>query len=267
MAATLRKRKAVHNLTPNDLRRLRAATAGIMRLRDNRGYRKLAGLHGVPEWQCWHHRHEGGANGPPVRELFLPWHRAYLYSYEMALRDVDATVTLPFWDWTHDPGLPPAFADMKGADGTPNPLFQGHIDVPASQSDPARRGVTTREPHGPLPTAQDVEAVLRIPSWSRFTMHLEADLHDRVHGWVGGDMGEVAWAAYDPIFYSHHCQVDRLWWVWQKQHGLSTVSPDLLDLTLAPFQFTVRQVLSIADLRYDYVASETVVKRHAGGPR
>ena len=265
MPATLRTRKAVHNLTADELAAFRAATAGIMQLRDTRGFASLAGLHGVPNWNCWHHKHEGLANGPPLRELFLPWHRAYLYNYEMALRDIDANVTLPFWDWTHDAGLPPAFGDKTDAKGAPNPLYQGFIDVGPSQSDPARQGPTTRDPHGALPNAQDVDAVLQIPSWSRFTLHLEADLHDRVHGWVGGDMGQVDWAAYDPIFWSHHCQIDRLWWAWQKQYGLSTISPDLLDVSLAPFQVTVRHVLSIPDLAYDYVASETVVKVKKGG--
>ncbi|HET6764317.1 MAG TPA: tyrosinase family protein, partial [Longimicrobiaceae bacterium] len=33
-------------------------------------------------------------------ERFLPWHRVYLYEFEMALQDVAPGVTLPYWDWT-----------------------------------------------------------------------------------------------------------------------------------------------------------------------
>jgi tyrosinase len=33
-------------------------------------------------------------------ERFLPWHRIYLYEFEMALLDVAPGVTLPYWDWT-----------------------------------------------------------------------------------------------------------------------------------------------------------------------
>ena len=34
-----------------------------------------------------------------------------------------------------------------------------------------------------------------------------------------GDMGENDTAALDPIFYFHHCFVDRVFWLWQKRHG------------------------------------------------
>jgi tyrosinase len=52
----------------------------------------------------------------------VAWHRAYLYFFELALRDQVADVTLPWWDWTVDQRVPPAYdaADIAGA---PNPLF------------------------------------------------------------------------------------------------------------------------------------------------
>lgn len=33
-------------------------------------------------------------------ELFLPWHRAYMYEFEQNLRDFNPDVMLPYWDWT-----------------------------------------------------------------------------------------------------------------------------------------------------------------------
>lgn len=36
---------------------------------------------------------------------------------------------------------------------------------------------------------------------------------------ANGDMGENDTAAFDPIFYFHHCFVDRVFWLWQKKHG------------------------------------------------
>ncbi len=35
---------------------------------------------------------------------------------------------------------------------------------------------------------------------------------------ANGDMGENNTAALDPIFFFHHCNVDRMFWLWQKQH-------------------------------------------------
>eukprot|EP01006_Ploeotia_vitrea_P055848 TRINITY_DN68038_c4_g1_i3.p1 TRINITY_DN68038_c4_g1~~TRINITY_DN68038_c4_g1_i3.p1 ORF type:complete len:588 (+),score=52.53 TRINITY_DN68038_c4_g1_i3:168-1766(+) len=37
-------------------------------------------------------------------------------------------------------------------------------------------------------------------------------------GTTAPDMGQNEWAAFDPIFFFHHCNVDRLWWVWQTAH-------------------------------------------------
>lgn len=36
---------------------------------------------------------------------------------------------------------------------------------------------------------------------------------------ANGDMGENDTAGLDPIFYFHHCNVDRMFWLWQKKHG------------------------------------------------
>jgi tyrosinase len=42
-------------------------------------------------------------------------------------------------------------------------------------------------------------------------------LHNRVHVWVGGDMLPSS-SPNDPVFYLNHCNVDRIWAAWQKQH-------------------------------------------------
>jgi tyrosinase len=36
---------------------------------------------------------------------------------------------------------------------------------------------------------------------------------------ANGDMGENDTASMDPIFFFHHCFVDRVFWLWQKRHG------------------------------------------------
>lgn len=43
---------------------------------------------------------------------------------------------------------------------------------------------------------------------------------------ANGDMGENNTAALDPIFFFHHCNIDRMFWLWQKQHGCT----DYLDI-------------------------------------
>lgn len=36
---------------------------------------------------------------------------------------------------------------------------------------------------------------------------------------ANGDMGENNTAAFDPLFFLHHCFIDRMFWLWQKRHG------------------------------------------------
>jgi tyrosinase len=38
---------------------------------------------------------------------------------------------------------------------------------------------------------------------------------------ANGDMGENDTAGFDPIFFFHHCNVDRVFWLWQKKHGFT----------------------------------------------
>lgn len=45
---------------------------------------------------------------------------------------------------------------------------------------------------------------------------------------ANGDMGENETAGLDPIFFFHHCNVDRIFWMWQVRHK----STDKLDLTV-----------------------------------
>lgn len=253
--ADLRIRPGVHNMSSAEVSAFRDAYSQMMAITDNRSYGFFAGLHGVPGGFCKHSTQSAPAF------LFLPWHRAYLYNFELAARDRVAGVTLPWWDWTLRPprqdGIPKSFADRVVDGNKPNPLFSYRIDL----ANPPIHQSTRREP-GPvddLPTQAEVEDVLGNADWTDFTLALEGQLHNRVHGWTGGHMGVVAVAAFDPIFWSHHCMVDRLWWMWQVRNGNGNFPTDLLDTVLAPFNMRVRDVLSVNDLGYDYAAAQTVV--------
>ena len=76
-APPLRWRRNATQLTAQQLADLRRAMTRMQAIGDDRGYMRHAGIHGLPlPISCQH-----GTN------LFLPWHRAYLYFFERALRD------------------------------------------------------------------------------------------------------------------------------------------------------------------------------------
>jgi tyrosinase len=101
--------------------------------------------------------------------------------------------------------------------------------------------------------------------WASFSDRLES-YHDDVHVWVGGDMTNITTAAFDPIFYAHHCMIDRIWYLWQVKHGNGGIPQALLNLPLEPFGKTFRDVLDVQALGYEYGSAATPINV-AGGPQ
>jgi tyrosinase len=226
-------------------------------LSDNRGYNYVAGFHGAPNWYCWHHQYS--PRTPLQARLFLPWHRAYLYLLEQTLQDRVAGTALPWWDWSVTQQVPPAYAARKLAD-IPNPLFATTARVPTATPPINRRTrrAPGRTPGALLPTPIDVSDILDDSDWASVSDRLE-DLHDQVHVWVGGDMQDVTTAAYDPLFFAHHCMIDRLWYLWQVRYGNGGIPRDLLSLSLRPFGLTFAEVLDTQRLGYEYATAATVI--------
>jgi len=50
--------------------------------------------------------------------------------------------------------------------------------------------------------------------------------HDNYHGWVGPDMADNSYTAFDPVFWSYHSNIDRIFEIWLRSHTASmTVTP------------------------------------------
>lgn len=117
-------RKEIRSLTPAELLTFRRAMLALQQREGLQSFIGLAGYHGIPMRLCPH--------GSP---LFLAWHRAYIRIFEQSLQAIDASVSLPFWDWTSSAslsqGMAPAHSDSQFDDaGTnrPNPLLSGPIE-------------------------------------------------------------------------------------------------------------------------------------------
>jgi len=256
-------RKNAALLSDDEVSGLRSAFAQIKQISadargDDRGFFEFAGMHGVPYWDCPHHT--------PQR-IFLPWHRAYLYRLEQSLADRVAGVTLPWWDWTTARGIPTAFEQAE-AGGEPNPLFASRtLVMPADIRDGAPLiEQTFRTPGAPesLPAPQRLQRVMNETNYVTFNDACEG-IHDTVHGWVGGTMGKLGYAAFDPLFWAHHTMIDRMWWLWQQQGRMNAVPvPGWESIVLEPFNLTVGDVLNANALGFDYADSETLIERLAG---
>jgi len=257
-----RHRLSVDKLSARQLADLREAFRRAGERLDNRGLSFWAGLHGVPQGFCQHH-----VTSTHGARFFLPWHRAYLYRFELTLREFVPTVSLPWWDWTFDANnprfIPQAYAQKTLAPGTPNPLESQPIPRMTQPPIPNQPRKTRRANNPPDPTAQPPVAfidqrLLRMKNYFQFSLALE-QIHDGIHGHVGGTMGQIGWSAYDPIFWAHHVMIDRIWALWQDRNGIQGPTPDMFEEVLEPFNLRIPQVLEISRLGYDYAASESIV--------
>jgi tyrosinase len=176
---------------------------------------------------------------------FLPWHRAYLLMYERVVRQLTGhnDFALPYWDWTADRQLPPAFVQPTW-NGQPNPLFE-----------PSRAMSPTDTLPDEIVGPAVIEQIMRVTDFETFATSrpsgqnsldqswivcefcgvfsiLEGTPHNNVHNLVGGIMAS-AQSALDPIFMMHHCNIDRLWAVWNTAGNANTTDPLWNDM---PFQ-------------------------------
>lgn len=248
----IRHRVSVLNLTAPQLAALRDAIKKMKAIRDSRGFAFLAGIHGWPQYRCQHSTESQQAT------LFLPWHRAYLYEFELALLEQNPEARLPWWDWpaSRQDGIPAAYADAQ-AGGEPNPLASAPLptEVPNRPPDWTAETVRSPEPPSALPETAAVTKVLGESDYYGFEQELETQLHNAVHGWVGGSMSQINTAAYDPLFWAHHTMVDRLWSIWQAQHASPGPPPETYATPLGFGRLTVSDVLDTKKLGYDYAAS------------
>jgi tyrosinase len=260
VAATVKLRKNIALMTEAELTAYRNAVTALQARNDNLGWQYFAGWHGVPQGWCQHHN-----------SIFLPWHRSYLYHLELALQSVDASVTIPWWDWMSDSTIPAAF---DGA-AAQNPLGVGNPIAPIGIAPrPDWPTETTRDPGGavgnpgvpPLPYGAAYNRLMRPTDYEGFWPFL-AQLHDAVHVWTGGTMSDPEWAAFDPLFFSHHAMVDRLWRIWQVANPGGAPAATILDTSLTSTRpiFNVRDVLNVQALGYDYAASSASVAGTLGG--
>lgn len=220
---TLIVRKSSANMTAAEWTKFKNA---VTQLINNGTFLQFRNFH-----QGMTHDQHGMGMSPTGYQRFLPWHRSYLFHFEQALRQVDGTVFIPYWDWTSQRRLP---QEMTGFDGI--------------TSQPRAPGNSTD-----LPTAAEINAILNRSTYTLFTRNLEDDPHNQVHGWVGGDMNDVNVSPGDPVFWLHHANIDRIWSMWQQNNTGKMPSLTGVKRILDPWNNdTIDTVNDITAMGYSY---------------
>lgn len=234
-------RKDVSKLTATEKRRFVRALLEVKRRGE---YDDFVRLH------IAHFRGDGerGLRAAHMTPSFLPWHRQFVLDLENALRRVDDSVTVPYWDWTKDRSATsvPWTDDLLGGNGRrgDRQVMTGPFAYAAGDWT-IRAGVTddrfltrdlgrSRNPIA-LPTRDDLNRALKDPVYdvspwdSTVTKGFRNKMegwgpssnpwlnHNRVHRWVGGAM-LGAGSVNDPVFWLVHAFVDMQWQRWQRRH-------------------------------------------------
>ena len=149
---------------------------------------------------------------------FCVWHRWFLYYFEEIIRGVlqDATFTLPYWDYlsgaVKDLSIPPEFRVQN------SPLFRSNRNSWVNAGD----RIDKNNPGVLNLNCFNETIYIDSPDGNvGFCPIIDQNPHGQVHGLVGNltNMGRVPFAAGDPIFWLHHCNIDRLWESWNRLPG------------------------------------------------
>jgi tyrosinase len=205
--------------------------------------------------------------------FFLAWHRMYLYYFERIVRAQviadggPANWALPYWNYDGGGGhntLPTAFRNPTNADGTRNALYVANRN-PGINAGAGLRPLVTSAAKAlarPAFTGDSEFGGGITPAlgqfWSQYGQ-LELTPHNAVHDSIGGLMGDPDTAAQDPIFWLHHANIDRLWWLWAQHHADPTdrkwtaQSFSFIDAGGKAAALTCAHVENVSTLGYGYV--------------
>lgn len=213
---------------------------------------------------------------------FISWHRTYLYYFERIVRAQIVALggpeswALPYWNYdggSNHNEIPTPFRSPTKADGSPNALYTPDrgagintgLGLDALVTSPAA-ALACPIFVGNTEFGGDVTTTLAQRSSN--TGVLEATPHNAVHGAMGGLMGYVETAAEDPIFWLHHCNIDRLWWIWTQSHvntadaRWTSQSFDFFDAGGAAASLTSADVEDIVtQLQYTYDHQVFIIRR------
>jgi len=157
----------------------------------------------------------------PDEDFFLPWHRMFVYFFESIIRKASGKpeFSLPYWNYsvsgTNHGVIPPQFT--QSSDPTYKWLYKSNRNPGVNTGTAIDAGSP-----GDLDLTALKEATYQQNGAAQgFNMALDFGLHGNVHVDTGDftNMGDIHWAAGDPIFWMHHCNIDRLWASWNKNGG------------------------------------------------
>lgn len=224
-------------------------------------------------------------------EPFISWHVPYIYQFELLLNKYNTSVnkeyiTLPYFDITQQ-----TYDYSFMNEPTITIYFDGEtitVDNPLAGAFYYKDNVKTRTTRNGFLNActikqykqintirRQLNNTLRAKTYEEFSSNIVSYFktnteikyipletpHNSIHDIIGGDggnMSDISISAFDPIFWLHHCNMDRFFYNWlhkiTKEFTIpldnTHITNTSLNSTLAPY-FTTN-VYSSDFLNYNY---------------
>jgi hypothetical protein len=176
---------------------------------------------------------------------FLTWHRMYVWKFEQALRTAPGCedVCLPYWDSYNDSLPAELYPGNVNDPNDPSAMFVYHYPTDMLGNKVAGSPIRRCSPaqvdqlRGDLGIRTSYENNAKLLSWEEFAnVSKSGDALEQPHnighvcvggfrgtfpsrGTGAGEMTSNPYAAFDLVFYLHHCNIDRIFWSWQQQRG------------------------------------------------
>ncbi len=228
-------------------------------------------------------------------EPFIAWHVPYLYEFEQLLNIYNHSndkeyIALPYFDITQQDYNysflnSPEITILYNSENITirNPLAGAYYYPNGKKTRICRNGIlnaTCKKDQLRLKTIRrQLFNTLHAKTYEEFSSQvvtlqktykpygyvpLETP-HNSIHDIIGGDggnMSDIAISAFDPIFWLHHCNMDRFFYNWLKHKTVddSTFSKNCLDATLAPF--SKRPIFGWQNNKTDFLLLKDVLQLH-----
>ena len=180
---------------------------------------------------------------------FLVWHRLYIWHFEKIVRKLSGyqEFALPYWGYTESGNnkvLPALLRDKNSS------LYE------EARYDSLNAGQPVS---GEILRALDLTKLMSYTNYHTFCMNINAAPHGAMHDYIGagndttgtlqfqnkitgsitntGLMGWVPTAGFDPVFWLHHSNIDRIWQQWTNSENGKAITLEELNSVKWPYVF------------------------------
>lgn len=207
---------------------------------------------------------------------FLVWHRLYIWHFEKLVRKLSGKkdFALPYWGYTNNDPVDKRMPTLLRTQGSS--LYE------SCRFDSLNQGYPIS---GEIERALDMTKLMSYTDYHTFCMNINNAPHGAMHDYIGagndttgklqfnnpitgtitntGLMGWVPTAGFDPVFWLHHSNIDRVWQQWTNSPNGKMITLEELKSVEWPYvffdengkkvEYTMEEVIKIIyDMDYDF---------------